>query len=213
MKTSINDDSKGQLFEKVAAIAATFGSPARLKILYILAQAPRSVDSVAQMTGESIANTSQHLQKLLHEGIVCVSKQKLSRVYRLSNEVIALLIEDLFDLTEKLSPGVGAEIDKTVTLASIADDLQSKRAFLLDVREEIETGHSPVEGAIALPIQILKEKAKTLHKNKTYYIVCRGRACELATEGVRILRSLGFKAFRLKESPSALRQKSKLTLA
>jgi len=71
----------------------------------------------------------------------------------------------------------------------------------------VESGHSPVEGALAVPFGQLEEKLKTLPRGKTYYLFCRGRACPMATDGVRLLRSRGLKAFRLKESPVALRRK------
>jgi DNA-binding transcriptional ArsR family regulator/rhodanese-related sulfurtransferase len=221
MKASKTMETKQQIFETVAAIASTLGSPARLKILHILAQAPRSVEVVAGITGESVANTSQHLQRLLHERLVSVRKDKLSRIYRLSDPGIALLIEGLFDLAERISPTLAqmetclieAEIGKTVTLLSVLEDIQSKKAILLDVREGYEASQSPVPGAISLPLDTLKGNAKSLAKSKTYYLFCRGRACELASEGVKLLRSLGFKAYRLKESPAAIQEQSRSDVA
>ncbi len=209
------DDAKKQIFEKVATVASTFGSPVRLKILYLLAQAPRSVDSVAKISGESVANVSQHLQKLLREGLVIMKKEKLSRIYRLRDDVIGLLIEDLFDLTEKISPDLinfknslnDSNVETPVTLSSVINEIKKDRAIMLDVRDEYESTQTSVDGALSFPIELLKEKAKTLKKNKNYYLFCRGRACELATEGVYLLRSLGFNAFRLKESPSVIRDR------
>jgi DNA-binding transcriptional ArsR family regulator len=211
MKEMKTQETNRLIFEEVAALASTFASPARLRILYILAQDPRSVDSISQITGESIANTSQHLQKLLHEGLVLVRKEKLSRIYSLSDELIILLIEDLFNLTEKIAPRFSFQIEdlKQVDLLSIIEDLQSKKAIMLDVRDEYESSYSPIEDAISVPLSLLKEKTKTLKKNKTYYIFCRGRACDLASEGVNILRNEGFKAFRLKESPLIIKHQLK----
>jgi DNA-binding transcriptional ArsR family regulator/rhodanese-related sulfurtransferase len=210
-------ETKAQVFETVANIAATFGSPARLKILYLLAQAPRSVDVIAEITGESIANTSQHLQRLLNEGLVAVKKEKLCRIYRLSDESIALLIEGFFDLAEKISPVMSqiesclieADGGKAIPLSSVIEDIEANKAVMLDVREAYESSNSPIAGAILLPLKDLKEKAKTLAKGKIYYIFCRGRACELATEGVKILRDFGLKAYRLKDSPASIRTRVK----
>lgn len=202
--------SNQQLFDQVADIAAVFGSAARLKILQLLAQAPRPVDAISRTTGESVANTSQHLQKLLSEGLVQVKKEKLSRIYRLSDERVALMIESLFDLAEHLLPELAesARVD-AIDFGEALQELDLGKAVMLDLREDYETGHTPVEGAVSIPLATLKDAAQKFRKNKTYYLVCRGRACDLATEGVRILRSKGFKAYRLKESPAAIRQRAR----
>jgi len=205
-------DTKMEIFETVAEIAATIGSTARLKILYLLAQAPRSVEAIARITGESVANTSQHLQRLHAQHLVLVSREKVSRIYRLSDESTALLIESLFDLAEKVSPTLAlaesclieTDIGEPTSIATIAKDLEEKKAVLLDVRETHESQFTPVDGALPMPLEGLQKAAATLVKGKTYYLFCRGRCCELATEGVKLLRSLGYKAYRLKESPSAI---------
>ncbi len=214
MRPSKSVETKAKLFEGVAAIASTFGSPARLKILQILAQAPRSVEFVAGITGESVANTSQHLRRLFAEGMVAVRKDGLSRIYRLGDESIALILESLFDLAEKISPAsrlaqstlIEGDVGKAVEFSSVIEELRNKKAVMLDVRDIYEVNESPVLGAVSLPMNMLKQQAKLLEKNKTYYIFCRGRSCEMATEGVRILRSLGLSAYRIKESPASIRR-------
>jgi DNA-binding transcriptional ArsR family regulator/rhodanese-related sulfurtransferase len=221
MKASKTSETKQQIFETVAEIASTLGATARLKIIHVLAQAPRSVDALAEITGESSANCSQHLQRLLHEGLVSVKKEKLSRIYRLSDPGLALLIGGLFDIAERVVPMFAqmescladADVGQPATLLSVLEDIQSQKALMLDVREEYEAAQSPVDGAISLPLEALREKAKSLVKGKTYYIFCRGRACELASEGVKILRSLGFNAYRLKESPASILEQTKSNVA
>ena len=215
MKANQTTETKAQIFELVSNIASTIGSPARLKILFILAQAPRSVDAISRITGESVANTSQHLQRLLNERLVLVRKDKLSRIYRLSDPLIALLVENLFDLAEKVSPElanlescmVDDEIGKPIALQSVIEEIRNKKAVMVDVREEYEATESPIEGAISLPLDKIRDRVRSLAKSKTYYIFCRGRACEMATEGVKILRSMGFKAFRLRESSASISHK------
>ena len=200
-----------------AEIGSSFSSAARLKILHILAQAPRSVESIAEITGESVGNTSQHLQRLLRAGLLAVTKEKLSRIYRLRDERVAILVEDLFELAESLSSEF-KEAEHGITdvdfilpgrLDEILKQVRGSKAALIDVREKAETEGSPVEGAIEIPAKQLKARAASLPKGKIYFIFCRGRACTLASEGVKILRSMGFTAYRLKESPAALRRKSR----
>lgn len=197
----------------MAAVASTFGSPARLKILQILAQSPRSVESVAELTGESIANASQHLRRLLNLKIVSVKRNKLSHIYRLSDDTIAMLIEGLFDLAEKTSPElleaetclIEEAIGRPVPLHAALDEIRNNKAVFLDVRDETEAHASAVQGALSLPLNELKQSASTLEREKIYYLFCRGRSCSAATEGVKLLRALGFRACRIKESPAAIR--------
>jgi len=205
MKNTTPNKNQDAVFETLAILVSALGSKARLKILYLLSQAPRSVDSLATLTGETVANTSQHLQRLLRQGLVLVTKDKLSHIYRVSNTHVALMIENLFDLAEITSPAhaqaqnnlSSTDTSQPTTLFSVAQSVQKKKPVLLDVRASYETIHTPVPGAISLPLSELKKKAKELSKNKTYYLFCRGRACVDANEGVSILRSLGFKAYRI----------------
>ena len=205
------------LFESTAKLASSFGACARLKILYLLAQAPRSVENIAQITGESIANTSQHLKRLFHEKLVCVRKDKLSRIYSLSNEKIALHIEGLFALSESLALDANNKHDDeteddmqcTQSIEAIMNAVKNKKAILIDVREDYEAKQSPVANAISIPLANLKKAASTLAKHKTYFLFCRGRACDMASTGVVVLRSLGLSAYRLLEHPAMLRMRER----
>ncbi len=212
-------ETRQPLFDTVAGVAGTLGSPARLKILHVLAQAPRSVDAVASITGETVANVSQHLQKLRRVGLVVCRKDRLSRIYRIADPAVVLLVESLFDLAERLSPafaemdGGAAGEDRPVALRTVAVQIRRKRAALLDIREAYEADHSPVEGAIRMPLDDLPRQARSLARTRTYYVVCRGRACELAARGVKMLRAMGFKAYRLKDSPASLRAQARSLVA
>ncbi len=218
MSSRRHPETRQPLFDMVAGMAGTLGSPARLKILHVLAQAPRSVDAVATLTGETVANVSQHLQKLRREGLLVCRKDKLSRVYRVADPAVALLLESLFDLAERVSPvfaemdrGVAGE-DRPVALRTVAGEIRGKKAALLDIRDEYEASHSPIEGAVRLPLDALPQKARSLAKTRTYYVVCRGRACARAARGVKMLRAMGFRAYRLKDSPASVRAQA-LSLA
>ena len=61
---------KSALFEAIALMGKAFASPVRLELLDLLAQAPRSVEELARASGQSTANTSQHLQALHAAGLV-----------------------------------------------------------------------------------------------------------------------------------------------
>ena len=200
------------IFGTVAAVAALFGSEARLKIMQLLSQSPRSVEEIAKLTGESIANTSQHLQRLLAEGLVSVRKDKISRIYNLGSGSVSEFIECLFDLAEELSPGLReacSQLDKPgctcpVGIKDAIELVRSGKARIIDLRPETESAYSPISGAINIPIEKLKTGASALPKNKKYYLVCRGRYCSGAGEGVKLLRALGYEAYKLRSSHSRI---------
>jgi DNA-binding transcriptional ArsR family regulator/rhodanese-related sulfurtransferase len=213
-------ETRQPTFDALAAMAAALGSPARLKILHVLAQAPRGVEAVSSITGERVANASQHLQRLRREGLVACRKAGLSRIYGLADPAIGLLLEDLFDLAERVSPAlrqpagsVPAGDEAPVAYQTVADEMRRKKAVLLDIRDAQETAHTPVEGAVRLPLDDLPRRARRLARTRTYYVLCRGRACERAVTGVRLLRAMGFRAYRLKESPAALRARARQRVA
>src|SRR4051812_50122422 len=52
-----------------------FASPVRLELLDLLAQAPRTVEELARTSGQSTANTSQHLQALHAAGMVTRTRE------------------------------------------------------------------------------------------------------------------------------------------
>ncbi len=57
-------DFKKRIYPEFARIAQAMASDKRLELLDLLAQAPRHVEALAEETGMSVANVSQHLQVL-----------------------------------------------------------------------------------------------------------------------------------------------------
>src|SRR2546423_12014562 len=82
---------KDALFEAIAVMGKAFASPRRLELVDLLAQAPRTVDELARTSGQSTANTSQHLQTLHAAGIVTRAREGTSVRYALAgDEVLSL---------------------------------------------------------------------------------------------------------------------------
>src|SRR3982074_2156027 len=63
------EERKTALFEAVGVRGKTFASATRLELLDLLAQGPRTVEELARASGQSTANTSQHLQALHAAGM------------------------------------------------------------------------------------------------------------------------------------------------
>src|ERR687885_2219135 len=77
---------KDALFEAIALMGKAFASPRRLELLDLLAQAPRTVDDLAKASGQSTANTSQHLQALHAAGLVTRTREGTSVRYALAGD-------------------------------------------------------------------------------------------------------------------------------
>src|ERR671939_2080535 len=82
---------KTALFEAIALMGKAFASATRLELLDLLAQAPRTVDDLARASGQSTANTSQHLQALHAAGMVTRAREGTSVRYSLADERVLAL--------------------------------------------------------------------------------------------------------------------------
>jgi DNA-binding transcriptional ArsR family regulator len=107
-----NATVKIDLFEQFARIGKALSSAKRLEMLDFLAQAERSVEALARITGLSVANTSQHLQHLRQAGLVAARKEGLYVFYRLAGDGIVRLLASLRAVGQEHL----AEVDKLVTL-------------------------------------------------------------------------------------------------
>src|SRR3990170_426341 len=97
-----------------------FASPRRLELLDLLAQAPRTVDELARASGQSSANTSQHLQALHSAGMVTRAREGTSVRYALAGDEalrLWLALRDasaarLAEVERAAADYVGAEVER-----------------------------------------------------------------------------------------------------
>src|SRR3954464_339183 len=89
--------AKNALFEAISIMGKAFSSPTRLELLDLLAQAPRTVDELARASGQSNANTSQHLQALHAAGMVTRAREGTSVRYALAGDAVLSLWLSLRD--------------------------------------------------------------------------------------------------------------------
>lgn len=199
---------KHRLLEQFALVAKALGQANRLDLLELLAQGERSVDSLAQETGLTLANTSQHLLHLRRAGLVASEKRGLYVFYSLAGEDVIELLGALRHTAERHI----AEVDRIVagyfnerdSLEAVSRKELLERAndgvvTVLDVRppEEFQAGHIP--GAVNLPLGDLKKRLGELPEGSEIIAYCRGPYCVLAFEAVAELRKKGFSARRLEE--------------
>lgn len=199
---------KRDVFHSLARIGTALSSPVRLEFLELLAQGERSVDELATLTGASVANTSQHLQKLKAAGLIIGRKEGQYVFYRLAgDEVVALL-----GALGRAGEAYLADVERTVRLYYAAkDDLEpvparelldrAKKGLVtvLDVRppQEFAAGHVP--GAVNIPLHELERRLAELPKRKEVVAYCRGPYCLMSYDAVALLRKKGLKARRLED--------------
>jgi rhodanese-related sulfurtransferase len=204
-----SDESKARLFDGFAAVGKVLSSGRRLELLDVLAQGPRSVERLAAEIGQSVANTSSHLQALLRAGVVTTQREGNRVVYRLAGPAVENLWAALRATTEAHTAaldrlaadylGNRAELE-TITRAEFAERLRREpRPVVLDVRPAAEflAGHVP--GALSVPPDELAAAVQRLPAGSDVVAYCRGPFCIYADDAVRVLRVRGHRAMRLED--------------
>jgi rhodanese-related sulfurtransferase/biotin operon repressor len=197
---------KRAIFESLARVGTALSSATRLEFLELLAQGERSVDELATLTGVSVANTSQHLQKLRQAGLIVGRKAGLHVYYRLAGDAVVGLLAALGGVgeayvaeVERIVRGYLAERDslEPVPAKELLHRARNGLVTVLDVRppKEFAAGHLP--GAINIPVHELEKRLGELPRRKEVVAYCRGPYCLMSYDAVQLLRKKGMKARRL----------------
>ena len=202
----MSSSPKQAVYEQLARIGKALSTPARLEILELLAQAERSVDALARLTGLTVANTSQHLQLLRQVGLVTSRREGQFIFYRLAGDEVVTLIGSLGRVGETYIEEVGKLIQNFFTAQDEIEAVPAKELLkqarkglvtVIDLRpvEEYAAGHVP--GAINIPLPELQKRLRDLPKGKEIVAYCRGPYCLMSFTAVKMLRGRGHKARRL----------------
>jgi rhodanese-related sulfurtransferase/biotin operon repressor len=203
-----SDLAKERLYRAIGRVAGALASAGRLQILEFVAQGERSVETLAGMTGLSVANTSKHLQALRQAGLVSARKQGLHVYYSIAGDDVSALLASLRDVAEHRAADVDGllrdwlahrDVLEPVPAHEVLARLKSGLVTVLDVRpeEEYAAGHLP--GAVNVPVEKLESFLGKLPKKKEVIAYCRGPYCLMSFEAVEKLRKRGFKAKRLQD--------------
>jgi len=200
---------KSAIYQQLARIGKATGSPGRLELLDLLSQAPRTVESLARESGQTLANASRHLQLLRAARLVEAEKKGLFVTYLLADDAVA----DFFRSLRLLAEARLAEIERVardyiedrapmeaVDRRALLQRVARGEVTLLDVRpaEEYRAGHIP--GARSIPLKELESRLGEIPADQEVVAYCRGPYCLFAVEAVERLRALGFEATRLEDS-------------
>ncbi len=199
---------KDAIYEQLARIGKSLASGPRLELLDILCQGPRTVDALSKQVGQSVANTSHHLQVLRRARLVEAERQGVHVTYRLADgEVCAFFLElrrlaesrllEIDVVTRQFLEARGAmePVDRDALVARV----KSGEVTLLDVRppEEYLAGHIP--SALSIPLSELERRLAELPHGRDVVAYCRGPYCVLALDAVQMLRAKGFRAIRMED--------------
>jgi ArsR family transcriptional regulator len=199
---------KQVLFAQFAAVAKTLGHAHRLELLEQLAQGERSVEILAQKTGLSIANASQHLQQMRRAGLVASRRDGKFVHYQLADDSVLDLLAALRVVAERnvaeVEQVVRSYFNERDALEAISREelLQRSRTgavTVLDVRPEDEFALGHLPGAVNIPLRALEKRLSELDHANEIVAYCRGPYCVLSYEAVAALRVRGFKARRLED--------------
>jgi ArsR family transcriptional regulator len=200
--------AKFQVFEQFAELARVLGHAHRLELIELVSQGERSVDRLAEVTGLSVANTSQHLQQLRRGGFVQSRREGKRVLYALADGPILSLIAALRSYAERNRAEVGKIVSdyfqrldqlEPVSRKELARRLKARTAVVLDVRPEDEFALGHVPGALNIPMNELKRRLAELPRDQEIVAYCRGPYCVFSFEAVALLRKRGFVVRRLED--------------
>src|SRR5881227_2063720 len=199
-------DRKSALFEAIAVMGKAFASATRLELLDLLAQAPRTVEQLARASGQSTANTSQHLQALHASGMVTRAREGTSVRYALAGDQALALwlalrdasVSQLAEVERAARDYLGDDVD-AIGREELIARLRKGDVVLVDVRptEEYAAGH--IDGARSVPLEELENRLAELPSDQEVVAYCRGPFCAYAHDAVRRLQAAGRPARRLEE--------------
>lgn len=207
---------KESLFEQFGTLGRALASPRRMELLDLLCQADRTVDELAQESGLSASNVSQHLRVLKECHLVTFTKEGLHARYHIAGpEVVAfwngfrkLALSRLAEVRELIrSHQENGEGLEAIDAGDLQRRLSTGSVCLIDVRPEVEYRGGHLPGAVSLPLEQLVDRLAELPGDRELVAYCRGPFCIMADEAVRVLRKRGLSARRLSDGPGEWRER------
>src|SRR6195256_101498 len=199
-------DRKSALFEAIAVMGKAFASATRLELLDLLAQSPRTVEELARASGQSTANTSQHLQALHAAGMVTRAREGTRVRYAIAGDRALRLwlalrdssVAQLAEVERAARDYLGDEVE-AIGREELVARLGRGDVVLVDVRPEEEFAAGHIDGARSIPLDELEQRLAELPAGREVVAYCRGPFCAYAHEAVRQLHDAGRDARRLEE--------------
>ncbi len=207
--TISSQEIQQRLFAQFARVAEGLAHGHRLALLELLSQGERDVESLADVTGLSVASVSQHLQRLKRVGLVSARRAGRRQIYQLSSPRVSALVTSLQHIAEECVAEVEKLVDDAlrardseppVSARELAKLVKEGAVTVVDVRPEQEYAAGHLPGALNMPLASLRQRSEELSRNTPLVVYCRGPYCVLALDALEYLHQKGFKVRRLEES-------------
>jgi rhodanese-related sulfurtransferase/DNA-binding MarR family transcriptional regulator len=203
-----NHHAKAALYEVIAQVAQAAANPHRLELLDLLVQAPRTVEQLAVASALSVANTSQHLQRLKRAGLVVSERCGASIRYRIATPAVARLWIELRTVADQQLAEMDRALDayradrhafRQISADQLHERMEGGDVILLDVRPrlEYEAGHLPE--ACSIPLDELPTRLDELPTDVLIVTYCRGPLCVYADQALGLIAASGRQGARLEE--------------
>jgi rhodanese-related sulfurtransferase len=197
---------KRALYAQLGRIAKATASPTRLELLDLLTQAPRTVELLARLIGQPMANTSHHLKVLRQARLVETTRSGQFITYQLADPSVADMLVQMRAVADARLTEIGAitraYVERRGLLEPVDQDellrrVQAGEVTVIDVRPaaEFEADHLP--GAISMPLDELEGRLQELPRDRAVVAYCRGPYCVMSFDATALLRARGFTAHRL----------------
>jgi rhodanese-related sulfurtransferase len=197
---------KDALFEQFARVGKALASGRRLELLDLLAQGERTVDELAQESGLSLANASQHLRILRDAGLVEATRDGVFVRYALAGDDVlelwlrlrAVAADRLAEVERAARAHLGGEVEG-IGRRELMERVRSGDLVVVDVRPAHEFAAGHIRGARSIPIAELEARIAELPEEAEVVAYCRGPYCVYAHAAVRTLTAAGRRARRLED--------------
>ncbi len=193
------------MFEALSRVGQALSSPCRLMMLGLLGQGEKSVEVLSREIGQSVANTSAHLQAMKAAHLVTSRREGRHIHYSLASPGVLRLwlalremgVSQLPELRELVREHFLSGEAETFDPRRLLREVESGRILLLDLRPADEYSAGRLPGARSIPLEDLKKKLSSLPKHKGIAIYCRGPYCLATLEAQSMLKESGFEVRRL----------------
>src|ERR1041385_4995921 len=166
-----SDRPKQRLYEQFAEVAKGLAHGHRLEILEFLAQGELSVEALAERSGLSFGNASQHLRLMRRAGLLVSRRSGKYVLYRVSDPAVLDLAAALRRVGERnvstVRDVISSYFRRRDTLEPVSRKELSRRlreglVTVLDVRPSDEYGVGHIPNATNIPLRELSKRLREL---------------------------------------------------
>lgn len=195
------------IYGELGRVGQALSSPRRLHLMNLLFQRAKTVEELAEESGQSVAATSAHLKVLREARLVSATKEGRHVRCRIADPSVARLWVAMREVGESRLPGLrelladyDGDPDSFVALdgQTLLRRVRRGELMLVDVRPRSEYAAGHIPGARSIPFEELEETIAKLPRNTPIVAFCRGPYCAIVRQAVGLMRQGGLDAVRLR---------------